>query len=457
MRLRRESKHSGKVDAQSLQVLALAQLTWGAYNKQSKQVLKIGGFYQDFLRHIRLELLDYYEKVTAGDPTRTDLYKLNHYRRLEKGLVKEIKALGVKEQALGEKLLKDTIKDVYEASSFGQSAPVHLWEAIKSEQWDMSRFSDLVWKQKETLRRALIGDIRYGLASGMPIGDLAQRLQKSTGQSEFNAYRLVRNESMIASHHAKHMAYKDLGVEKVRIVVALDERTCEICSAQAGEVMSLDEALNRLPFHIMCRCTYVAVTKDNELVTKPPEPEEPSEAPKIKPSQTAPPVQPSEEIKTNPVKVQDVHSNIDKAAEAINKDPNLKREELTQFFPKNTYIGDNPFSGKRVMVKDKDWAYIVKTHVTDGSLKVEDLKNISSVLNAEIVATENENSTNYIFIKKHDLRDGYLEGITKSQEQDEDELFHFLYRGPKKMKQRAFKLNEKVTIIKGTFDIFYEK
>lgn len=123
--------------------------------------------------------------------------------------------------------------------------------------------------------------------------------------------------------------------------------------------------------------------------------------------------------------------SIDEAIEILKNNPEVKRDELTLLFPTKTKVGINPITGKDVYVLDKDMSYFIWKHISDGSLTSKDLKNIGNIFNYDIVAKDLDTRGNgYMFIKKSEDRDGYLDGITKKLFNGE-EIFHYQYRNQK--------------------------
>ncbi len=53
--------------------------------------------------------------------------------------------------------------------------------------------------------------------------------------------------------------YKEAKIKRIQILIANDERTCEICLALSGLIVPVDEAENLLPFHSGCRCVWIVV------------------------------------------------------------------------------------------------------------------------------------------------------------------------------------------------------
>ena len=58
---------------------------------------------------------------------------------------------------------------------------------------------------------------------------------------------------------ARLKAFKDAGVEYVRWVAEIDDKTCKECMARDREIYRLDEVRNMIPAHWRCRCHLEAV------------------------------------------------------------------------------------------------------------------------------------------------------------------------------------------------------
>lgn len=126
-----------------------------------------------------------------------------------------------------------------------------------------------------------------------------------------------------------------------------------------------------------------------------------------------------------------LNKSIDEAINQLIMNPQITREELTPLFPTKTKVGINPITGKDVYVLDKDMSYFVWKHIADGSLTPKDLKNIEGIFDYDVAAKDSDTQgTGYMFIKKSEDRDGYLDGITKKLFNGE-EIFHYQYRNQK--------------------------
>ena len=64
---------------------------------------------------------------------------------------------------------------------------------------------------------------------------------------------------------ARLKAFKDAGVEYVRWVAEIDDRTCKECWNNNGRIYRLDEAMNLIPRHWRCRCEWHPATEEEYL------------------------------------------------------------------------------------------------------------------------------------------------------------------------------------------------
>ncbi len=69
---------------------------------------------------------------------------------------------------------------------------------------------------------------------------------------------LARTEVIRTHHQATIQEYKNWRVVGIRVQAEIrtagDDRVCSICQPQEGEIYSIEEAFNLIPFHPQCRC-----------------------------------------------------------------------------------------------------------------------------------------------------------------------------------------------------------
>ena len=175
-------------------------------------------------------------------------------------------------------LLGDIYEDTYYRSIFeiqkgyGVGASfsrldTKLIDKVLSQPWaqDGSDFSSRVWSNKEELVRKLKTDFSQSLIRGESRDKIISRLSKDLEQDRKKTARLVHTETAALQNKAALDAYKELGVEKVRILGTLDSVTCSLCGSMDGMILprtQLEQGVTEPPFHPNCRCTTVPYDED---------------------------------------------------------------------------------------------------------------------------------------------------------------------------------------------------
>ncbi len=175
-------------------------------------------------------------------------------------------------------LLGDVYEDTYYRSIFeiqkgyGVGASfsrldTKLIDKVLSQPWaqDGSNFSSRVWSNKEELVRKLKTDFSQSLIRGESRDKIISRLSKDLEQDRKKTARLVHTETAALQNKAALDAYKELGVDKVRILGTLDSVTCSLCGSMDGMILprtQLEQGVTEPPFHPNCRCTTVPYDED---------------------------------------------------------------------------------------------------------------------------------------------------------------------------------------------------
>ncbi len=175
-------------------------------------------------------------------------------------------------------LLGDIYEDTYYRSIFevqkgyGVGASfsrldTKLVEKVLSQPWaqDGSNFSSRVWSNKEELVNKLKTAFSQSLIRGESRDKIISRLSKDLEQDKKKTARLVHTETAALQNKAALDAYKELGVDKVKILGTLDSVTCSLCGSMDGMVLprtQLEQGISEPPFHPNCRCTTVPYDED---------------------------------------------------------------------------------------------------------------------------------------------------------------------------------------------------
>ena len=239
----------------------------------------------DELKDFKMELEDYIrmgeKNGISADWTKqlenaSLLHRIDRLEALKMQIDNQIETLAAyKEQGLN-KTLGEVFEESYYRNIFdvqqmmGQGSAFAVLDERKIKQaiskpwrYDGKTFSDSIWENKEKLKYSLERTLTQGIIRGSAPRKIAEAIAKETGRELYAAKRLVLTESAEMAERASEEGYRELGVKEIEIVVALDERTCEVCGEMDGKHFPLDKAEGLTPpFHPNCRCTTVPYFDD---------------------------------------------------------------------------------------------------------------------------------------------------------------------------------------------------
>lgn len=209
-------------------------------------------------------LLDLY---AGGVPTITDIYRYNRYYELLGLLNNDLKALGAKEVAITTTLLTDMyIKNkaiIGDGNMLLPTSPREV-EMVINKIWcaDGKHWSSRIWTHKDELANKLRNGIIDCISRGVSKDELTKELMRIYGTEYYKADRIARTELNYVQNQSTLNRYKEMGVEKYKILSAHDGRTCDKCADLDGKIFPIDKAeigVNFPPFHSNCRDTILAV------------------------------------------------------------------------------------------------------------------------------------------------------------------------------------------------------
>ena len=140
-------------------------------------------------------------------------------------------------------------------------------EKTMSKPWtvDKKTFSDRIWSNKEQLIDTLNKDLTQSIIRGDAPDKLIKNIADKFETSKRQTGRLVMTESAYFSSQSRLDSYKDLGVEKYKIVATLDLKTSEKCRGLDSKVFNINEYkvnITAPPFHVNCRSTTAPYYED---------------------------------------------------------------------------------------------------------------------------------------------------------------------------------------------------
>ncbi len=142
-------------------------------------------------------------------------------------------------------------------------------ETLLSRPWtaDNKTFLDRCWENKAHLVSGVQSTLTQGLLRGDGLQKITDNIKKEFGVSRYKAGRLAHTETTYFNAQASRETYKDLGIEKIKILETPDRHTCDLCGGLDGTVIPLSQfepGVTVPPFHPNCRGTTCPYYDDME-------------------------------------------------------------------------------------------------------------------------------------------------------------------------------------------------
>ena len=144
-------------------------------------------------------------------------------------------------------------------------------EKLLSNPWtaDDKTFSARIWKDRTQLVDTIEKELTRMVATGETPDKTIKAISDRLNVSKSNASRLVMTESAYFASEAQRDCFKELGVEKYKVVAALDGNTCPVCGAMDGKIFDIADykpGSTAEPFHPRCRCCTSPYFEDTDNV-----------------------------------------------------------------------------------------------------------------------------------------------------------------------------------------------
>lgn len=250
----------------------LANDLWNTYNNTSKYQKELIEIYKKATDEILEELYRIASKYEEnGVISRSEFYKAEHLKRMEKGFNDVLKGLGEKIENKGSKIILNAGEDVVKKTGKSLGIDINynedLAKKLMQTEWKGSNFSKRIWRNSKKLERELNTQVKKGILTGKPTAQIAMELNKSMGSGLSNSARLIRTETMHHMNDINLAHMKDNGISKVKEIVTLDERTSSTCKIHNNKIHDIDKA-PILPRHPNCRCVLVPYVDVDETTKK---------------------------------------------------------------------------------------------------------------------------------------------------------------------------------------------
>lgn len=143
-------------------------------------------------------------------------------------------------------------------------------------------FTDLLAKTKEDIKNGLLSEkqivklkniLENAFTKNLTIRQIEENISKGLRlrdrvddgliilTAEVRPNIIARTETVRLSNDGLIDMYKTNGIERVRFLASISNRTCEQCSSLNGQIYNINESMNFIPnnTHPNCRCTWVSL------------------------------------------------------------------------------------------------------------------------------------------------------------------------------------------------------
>jgi SPP1 gp7 family putative phage head morphogenesis protein len=164
----------------------------------------------------------------------------------------------------------------------------HILDQVRNDNFEMVLAENPMELEAGRLSQDQVDELREvmaeGFAEGKSINDIAEAIDERVKpqdlyrtkdgkmvldingkpilalSSAFRGNMIARTESTRLAANGALSNYSDGGIEQVRFLSALSQRTCPECESLNGQIFPLNESFGLIPVHSMCRCTFTPVT-----------------------------------------------------------------------------------------------------------------------------------------------------------------------------------------------------
>lgn len=142
-----------------------------------------------------------------------------------------------------------------------------------------------------------------------------------------------------------------------------------------------------------------------------------------------------------------LRTDVTEIIDNIEKYKNCTKEELTKHFKRRYPLGNNPYTGKPVIVLGKDLSHFIYKHAIEENYPFKEIKNIDTILERIQIVYRYERDPNQLrmYVKESN---GYIECGTKPIMGGREEMIHFLFKNEKSAKKAMKKYNKKNLLLK---------
>lgn len=241
--------------------LAFAFAVWSAYNYAERRMAE--EYHEPYQRMqevmiayvFMLSAKAFSSSETKGTEYSTEM--MRYERDIKNKLQEEFRKLGKIEEKISKDIVSESVKNL------SKEIDKVIDSVSKGFDIDFNRLSTNLWNRNDKNIEDAMRKISLHIRESHSVQSMTLELQKISGSSEYNAYRLARTENMRYLNERLLARYKEMGVKYVKEIVTVDERTSDECLGHVGLVHRIDDAPT-LPRRPNCRCTLAPIPSEEE-------------------------------------------------------------------------------------------------------------------------------------------------------------------------------------------------
>lgn len=143
------------------------------------------------------------------------------------------------------------------------------------EDWTLR---EIQYSLKDNLSESQVGELRgvlkKGFREGWNIVRIRDEIQKKVKpenltlpnglvlQGNVRSVMMARTETVRSAAQGFLLQLEDDGIEEVQWIATFSENVCPYCDDLNGTILTVQEASERIPAHVGCRCFYAPVIRD---------------------------------------------------------------------------------------------------------------------------------------------------------------------------------------------------
>jgi len=259
----------------SKRVLKQSEMIYDKTLGQMQQQLAV--YYKQALQDVQADISTLWdtmlEESLTGEIKANDLYRFNRYYDLQAKINSKLKSLGNNEVDINNKnytkmynkigeVINGNIPEQYINQAY-VILPDDRVKQVLDSIWcaDGKNWSTRIWDNKTLLQQHIEKGLLDSVSRGVPKDKVVEQLMKDFNVGFSMADRIARTELAHVQNTASSDNYKQAGIQRVKTIVAHDERLCDICSAHDKEIHNIDDAVDGVAylFHAQCRCAIIGI------------------------------------------------------------------------------------------------------------------------------------------------------------------------------------------------------